>query len=142
MHDEQPRAGLVTRVGRGDDRERRRVDGQLRVGTCAERARRGEHMHACWAGTVSAHLPTLIASLIMQSSCNHHAFSMQSTGNQQAIIKQSAGNQVRTVSAHHDVVVAQRSLKCGGDALGRARLANCETRAFPTAIGEPRVDPN
>jgi len=170
MYDEQPRAGLVTRVGRGDDRERRRVDGQLRVGTCAkrerrgehvhacvapqgstvgstvgsepERGRRGEHLHACWAGTVSAHLPTLIASLIMQSSCNHHAIIMQSSRNHQAIITQSAGNQVRTVSAHHDVVVAQRSLKCGGDALGRARLANCETRAFPTAIGEPRVDPN
>jgi hypothetical protein len=39
MHDEQPRAGLVTRVGRGDDRERCRVDGQLRVGPCEERGR-------------------------------------------------------------------------------------------------------
>ena len=49
MYDEQPRAGLVTRVGRGDDRERRRVDGQLRVGTCAKHGRRGEHVHACGA---------------------------------------------------------------------------------------------
>jgi hypothetical protein len=114
MHDEQPRARLVTRVGRGDDRERRRVDGQLRVRTCAERGRRGEHVHACgapqgstvgtepererrgehlracWAGTVSAHLPTLIASLIMQSSCNHQAINRQSSGNHHSIMQSAA----------------------------------------------------
>jgi hypothetical protein len=81
-------------------------------------------------------------AIIKQSSSNHQAISRQSAGNQQAISRQSSGNQVRTVSAHHDVVVAQRALESGGDALGRARLANCETRAFATAIGEPRVDPN
>ena len=39
MHDEQPRARLVTRVSRRYDCKRRRVDGELRIGTCTERGR-------------------------------------------------------------------------------------------------------
>ena len=39
MHDEQPRARLVTRVSRRHDCKRRRVDGELRIGTCTERGR-------------------------------------------------------------------------------------------------------
>ena len=57
-------------------------------------------------------------------------------------IKPSSGNQVRTVSAHHDVVVAQRALQCGRDALSRPRLANGKASALPTTIREPRDDPN
>jgi len=81
-------------------------------------------MHAGPVRTVSAHQP--------DSDCLPH----------QAIIRQSSGNQVRTVSAHHDVVVAQRALECRRDALGRARLANRKTGALATSIREPGDDPN
>jgi len=155
MYDEQPRAGLVTRVGRGDDRERRRVDGQLRVGTCAERGRRGEHvhacgaphgstvgteperarrderLHACWAGTVSAHLPTLIASLIMQSSFNQQAAIRQSSF-KHAISRQSSGVHqafIRQSSFNHAISRQSGTYRLGAPRRSRrAALAGVSRR--------------
>ena len=51
MHDEQPRARLVTRVSRRYDCKRRRVDGELRIGTCTERGR--AVVSTCMQGQVS-----------------------------------------------------------------------------------------